>query len=472
MPPKLKKAAPAADAGPSVLDRIKAQKSEHAEQAAPSPAPAKRSRKAKQSLELDAKGPLDVLGLLNGVRAGEVKWCRKCADLFNPQASDTQQCPRLHPNFTYVKPSPELKSQLEEAEARITKAAMAVQGGARGRATRRLHGPAGRAATRLQCAARQRAAKRTAQCRRARQKLEEGESELSTQNWEAAIEMFKAGLAVEGIRDEDLTTVLRTALEGAQSSLAARDAAREQAEVHLVEFTSFMSSRDYPKAMDALHAALELDAQSDGMKARLQESLASVETAQAAVDSAKQEAEEHVSTGQNCMTSHDYSGAIAAYQAAMALDVNDDELAASFQAGLTAARNALAAAVDTARGRLAHGQSSVAAEDWEAAIESFTAGLAVQGTHDEDLTTLLRAALEGAESSKAARDAAAAAAEAERQRVAAEEAEAEEQRRQEEAEQARIAAEAAEVRQVGPQLSLIGIIVVMRSLTSDDLHVL
>jgi tetratricopeptide (TPR) repeat protein len=354
MPPKLKKAAPAADGGPSVLDRIKAQKAGQAEQAAPAPAaPAKRSLKAKQILELDGKGPLDVLGLLNGVRSGEVKWCRKCADLFNPQASDTQQCPRLHPNFTYVKPSPELKSQLEEAEARITKAAMIVQGGARGRATRRLHGPAGRAATRVQCAARRRAAKRSAQCQRARRRIKEGESELSARNWEAAIEKFKAGLAVEGTRDDDLTTLLRTSLDGAESSLAARDAAREQAEEHLVEATSFTSSRDYPKAIDALQVALELDTQSDDIKARLQESLASAETVQAAVESAKHEAAEYVSTGQGCMSSHDYNGAIAAYQAAMALDVNDGELAASFQDCLTAARDALAAAVDTARGRLA-----------------------------------------------------------------------------------------------------------------------
>ena len=123
----------------------------------------------------------------------------------------------------------------------------------------------------------------------------------------------------------------------------------------------------------------------------------------------------------------------------MALDVSDDDLVASLQAGRTAARDAQAAAVDTARARLSDGKSAVSTADWEGAIESFKAGLAVQGTHDEELTASLRAALDDAE---AERDAAAAAAAAERQRIAAEEAEVEEQRRQqEEAEQARIAAE-------------------------------
>lgn len=451
MPPKLNKAPAPVDGGTSVLERIKAQKAEQEQEPAPAPA-AKRSLKAKQSLELDGKGPLDVLALLSGVRSGEVRWCRKCADLFDPQASDTQQCPKLHPNFTYVKPAPELKSQLEEAEVHLIKAARTVQSGARGRAARRQYGPAGRAATRLQCATRQRAAKRAAQCQRARQRIEEGESALSARNWEVAIEKFKAGLAVEGTRDEDLTTTLRGALEGAESSLAARDAARDLAEAHLVEATSLTSSRDYVKAVGVVQAALQLDAQSDDLTGRLQASLAAAEAALAEVEAAKEEAAGFVSTGQSCMSSHDYNGAIAAYEAAIALDVNDNELAGSFQAGLTVARAALAAAVETARGRLADGESSVSVEDWEVAIESFRAGLAVQGTHDEELTASLRTALQGAESSKAARDAAAAAAEAERQRVVAEEAEAERRRQQEEAEQARRAAASAEVRCVGRHL--------------------
>ena len=125
MPPKLNKAPAPVDGGTSVLERIKAQKAEQEQEPAPAPA-AKRSLKAKQSLELDGKGPLDVLALLSGVRSGEVRWCRKCADLFDPQASDTQQCPKLHPNFTYVKPAPELKSQLEEAEAHLINAARTV----------------------------------------------------------------------------------------------------------------------------------------------------------------------------------------------------------------------------------------------------------------------------------------------------------------------------------------------------------
>jgi hypothetical protein len=442
MPPKLKKPPAAAEGGVSVLDRIKAQK---AEQPAAEPAPAaKKSLKAKQALDLAGKGPLDVLGLLGVVRSGEAKWCRKCVDLFNPTKSDTQQCPQSHPNFTYVKPAPELKAQLEEAEARIVKAATAVQGGARGRAARRTHGPSGRAATRLQCAARSRAAKRAVQCRRAQRKLAQGEAAASTQDWEAAIEALNAGLAVESTRDDELTASLRAALEGAEASKAARDEAREKAEAHLAEGDGLVSARDYPKAIDALQAGLELDTQSDEIKGRLQESLATAEAGLAAQEAARQEAAAHLATAEQCLESHNHNGAIAAYEAAMALDVNDDAFSAAYKSGLAGAQDALAVAVDAARAKLAEGEAAVSSENWEAAIDALNAGLAVEGTHDDELTASLRTALEGAEASKAARDAAEAAAEAERQRIAAEEAAAEEQRQQEAAEQARIAAEAAE----------------------------
>lgn len=457
MPPKLKKAPAVVDGGgPSVLDRIKAQKVEQAAAAAPAPAPAAK-RKAQQVLDVDRKGPLEVVALLSGVRAGNMRWCRKCADLFNPKASETQQCPGRHANFQYAKPSPALQSQLEDAEAHIVNAARTVQSGSRGRAVRRLHGPKGRAATRLQSATRQRAAKRTVQRQRARQKVEEGESAISAKNWETAIEKLKAGLAVEGTRDEELTRILRATLDGAKSSMSTRDAARDQAEAHLVEGASFMASRDYTKAINTLQLALELDTQSDDISERLQESLVSAETALAAEKSAKQEAADLVSSAETSMLSHDYIGAIAAHEAALALDVNDDDLTARFQAGLKAAQDAQASANDAARAKLSEGESAVSVEDWQAAIESLNAGLEVEGLHDAELTASLRAALQGAEASKAAHDAAAAAAEAERQRVAAaaeaerqriaaEEANAEERRRQEEeAEQARIAAEAAEV---------------------------
>ena len=111
MPPKLKKDASAAasDSGGSVLNRFKAAK----EPAAAPAAAGKKSLKAKQALDLDGKGPLHVLETLKAVRANEAKWCRKCADLFDPSKSATQQCPQGHPNFTSVKPAPELKAQLE-----------------------------------------------------------------------------------------------------------------------------------------------------------------------------------------------------------------------------------------------------------------------------------------------------------------------------------------------------------------------
>ena len=106
------------------------------------------------------------------------------------------------------------------------------------------------------------------------------------------------------------------------------------------------------------------------------------------------------------MSSKDHKGAIAAYEAAVALDVNDAERTASYKLGVTSARDAMSAAVEEARGHLTGGQSAVSEYDWESAIESFTAGLAVQGTHDADLTSSLQESLESAQASMSARDAA------------------------------------------------------------------
>ena len=110
------------------------------------------------------------------------------------------------------------------------------------------------------------------------------------------------------------------------------------------------------------------------------------------------------------MSSHDYVGAIDAYDAALSLDVNDSALTAKYQSCVDTARSSLSDAVSSARSKLEAGQSYVSSRDWESAIESFRAGLAVDGVADESLMSSLRGGLESAESSKRDRDGARAAA--------------------------------------------------------------
>ena len=72
--------------------------------------------------------------------------------------------------------------------------------------------------------------------------------------------------------------------------------------------------------------------------------------------------------------------------------------------GVEKAKAALANAVESARSKLKQGETMRKKRQWESAIETFTAGLAVKGTHDEDLTAELKAALQGAEVSMSKRD--------------------------------------------------------------------
>ena len=157
---------------------------------------------------------------------------------------------------------------------------------------------------------------------------------------------------------------------------------------------------------EALEAGLALDTQSEDLQGRLQASLASAQAGLGAQESARKEASEHVSRAEACVSSKDYAGAIMAYEAAVALDVNDASLTSSYQSGVETSRGAMSDAVGTARGKLEEGETAVAAQDWESAIACFTAGVSIEGTHDDDLSSSLRAGLESAESSKAARDAA------------------------------------------------------------------
>lgn len=65
---------------------------------------------------------------------------------------------------------------------------------------------------------------------------------------------------------------------------------------------------------------------------------------------------------------------------------------------------ALARALDTAQSNLKEGQKFSKKKKWESAIEMFTAGLDVKGTHDENLTATLTAEMEAARASMSKRD--------------------------------------------------------------------
>ncbi len=234
----------------------------------------------------------------------------------------------------------------------------------------------------------------------------DGQSAVSSQDWESAIESFTAGLAVKGTHDDDLTSSLQESLESAQSSMAARDAARERAEQHFADGESALSSRKYETAIDELEAGLELDTQSEELKGRLQAVLTSAKEGLAAQEAARTEAAEHVATGESCMGVYDFEAAIEAYNTALNLDVNSSELSRSFRSGALTAKKALAAALEAARGMLSDAHKAVAAYGWESAIELFTAGLAVDGVSDQRLKSQLRGGLKSSEASLVARDAA------------------------------------------------------------------
>ena len=63
-----------------------------------------------------------------------------------------------------------------------------------------------------------------------------------------------------------------------------------------------------------------------------------------------------------------------------------------------------ARALDTARSKLKDGTRMSKRKKWESAIEMFTAALNIKGTHDEDLTATLTAAMETARTSMNKRD--------------------------------------------------------------------
>ena len=80
----------------------------------------------------------------------------------------------------------------------------------------------------------------------------------------------------------------------------------------------------------------------------------------AAQDGNRAEGAALVLTGEGCVEVCDHKGAIAAYETALALDVNDAELTQSFLTGISDGKKELQLAVDTANSLFKQGKAAVA----------------------------------------------------------------------------------------------------------------
>eukprot|EP01043_Picozoa_sp_COSAG02_P044231 COSAG02_NODE_3932_length_6026_cov_5.753838_6_plen_783_part_00 len=240
----------------------------------------------------------------------------------------------------------------------------------------------------------------------AKAELKAGESAMGEYNWESAIRMFTVGLAVKGTHDAELTAALSAALEAAEASLSARNAARQAAEDYLVNGKELLSTRDYQRAIAAFETGLALDTQSEDLTGRLEVSLEPAKSGFDAQERARAQASEYEAAAESCMALHNHKGAISAYEKAIVLDVNSAKLTAKYQDGLVAAQAAMAAAVEQAEELFVDGETAADEQNWEVAIEKYTAGLAVEGTHDDELTANLTSALKTAQDFKTARDSA------------------------------------------------------------------
>ena len=240
----------------------------------------------------------------------------------------------------------------------------------------------------------------------AKAKLAEGEQAAASQNWDGALESFRAGLAVKGTGDAELTKQLEAGQESAAAALRQRDQARAAAAELLAAADAALSSRNFGAAVESLRNGLELDLQSAELSDQLQAKLGDAEAGLAAQRAARVQGEEHVSTGDQCMETKNYVGAVEAYDAAVALDVNDAQLTERYQAAAAKARQAHADALSAAQLKLEEGRRRADALEWEAAIELFRAGVAIEGTDDQSLTAQLRSGQESAQEELQARDSA------------------------------------------------------------------
>eukprot|EP01050_Picozoa_sp_SAG11_P000960 SAG11_NODE_37_length_21777_cov_4.523711_10_plen_234_part_00 len=112
---------------------------------------------------------------------------------------------------------------------------------------------------------------RLRQCAAAQSKLDEGRTKLTTEDWDpdAAISLFKAGLAIEHTHDEALTRSIQLALESAK---CARLTCAE-AEARALKAEELLTRREYKAAAKILVVALQLDVQNTSLRVRLEKML-------------------------------------------------------------------------------------------------------------------------------------------------------------------------------------------------------
>jgi hypothetical protein len=91
--------------------------------------------------------------------------------------------------------------------------------------------------------------------------------------------------------------------------------------------------RDYPVAIAAFRAGLELDVQSEELTARLKKGLVDASVALEQQETARAEAATWAANAEACMAVYDHKGAIAAYEHAQTFDVNDEKLMRTFLGG-------------------------------------------------------------------------------------------------------------------------------------------
>ena len=99
-----------------------------------------------------------------------------------------------------------------------------------------------------------------------------------------------------------------------------------RAEELLAVGSAACSSRRYESAISSLESALSLDVQDESLKAKVEELLLLARSGLAAQESARAEAASYAATGEACMSSHDYVGAIDAYDLALSLHTHPPNL--------------------------------------------------------------------------------------------------------------------------------------------------
>eukprot|EP01043_Picozoa_sp_COSAG02_P046138 COSAG02_NODE_4290_length_5544_cov_4.972452_1_plen_709_part_10 len=229
---------------------------------------------------------------------------------------------------------------------------------------------------------------------RAKELFDDGESARKEHNWEAAIDKYTAALAVEGTYNVELTADLRSALAAAKAT--------NQAKELFDDGESARKQHNREAAIEKYTAALAVNGTDD------QELTDNVNSALRST-TAWMQAKELFEAGKSAKIKYDwensssnkYSAALDAaidkYTAALAVEgTNDEELTADLRSARAAAK-----ATKQAKELFDDGESARKQQNWMAAIDKYTAALAVEGTNDEELTTDLRSALAAAKARQA-----------------------------------------------------------------------